>query len=181
MTVDWALLKVQYEVFGASFLQLAEEQNIPLSRIEYAAEVGNWVQSPDPALPDKLDQLTTVPAELKDNLIAEIEDRLSIQQLLKTSSLSPKYVALEATILQKSLELAQSITPASQSAAKQLQQLTEVMNSLKEKNHILNKQNDGGSEDNSVKVSVITHVQSAPSGSPIKTAEVVDVDHRTIN
>jgi hypothetical protein len=175
MTTDYEILRIQFEMFGQSLEQIAEEQGIPLSRLMYAAEAGGWAQSNLPALPDRIDEAQDADS-LQTQLLEDIEERLNFQHLVKTSSLSPRYVGLEAIILSKALEFTKSLCVDQPQAVEKLQKLAKILNDLKEKNATINRNTgkDAEAGGGGLRISVISKV--LPSGeSEVAAATVVDI------
>jgi len=177
MTTDYEILRIQFEMFGQSLEEIAEEQGIPLSRLTYAAEAGGWTQSNLPALPDRTSEITKA-SEIQENLLEDIEDRLKFQHVVKTSSLSPRYVGLEALILNKALEFVKYLAPDQPQGVEKLQKLSTILNSLKEKNATINNNSgkDQAQDGGGLRIAIVNKVVQTPEGN---TTTVVDVPLQT--
>lgn len=135
-TVDWGLIKLQYEVFGLSREEILEDGQVSATQLDYAIEEQGWRRMPTAcALQDyrdlgDLEQVGT-------DLIEEVQNRLRTLRTIKQAVLSPRYIALETAILGKALDTIQTIDPATPQAAGQIKVLTEVLSSLKEQNQMV--------------------------------------------
>lgn len=137
VTVDWELIKLQYEMFGSSLEEISADTAIPMARLEYAAAEGNWRQTTLPVVKTDVQKIASLPtAEARENLLEEINERIGLQNIVKTSALAPQYASAEARILRKAVELIQSIADEANGPAK-LKILTDVITMLKSQNPVL--------------------------------------------
>ena len=151
---DWKLLKLQYEVFGESVENLAESSEVSVGAIEYAVEEENWKQKPlaiairDWEYSDKLEDVNT-------GVLDEVKSRLGVLEALKRSALAPQYMAVEAAILNKALEIVRTLENES-NAAGQLKQIAEVIASLKGDDA---KAKADGSEKDGINIQILNYVE----------------------
>lgn len=99
--VDWDLVQFNYEALQRSIPDLAKEFNVPETVIKYAAKEQGWVRIP-------LEELQTKKAEY----------------------LSPRYFALETTLLSKAMMMAARLEIDKPAASNTLKTLVTVLKDL---------------------------------------------------
>lgn len=126
---DWKNIRLQYELLDQSVEDLAEENNIPVSRIKYAIEQEKWTRTP---IADAVNDWSTIKGLdlLSDEALGDIQNRIHILNLLKTQALNPRYIALEAALLSKATELINTIDSSQPTAPAQLKSLAEIFETL---------------------------------------------------
>jgi len=127
--LDWGLLKIQHEVFGSSFEQLAKEYNTTVHMIKYAAEEQGWKQLPIAQAARDWQDVGVVD-EVTDELMDEVQRRLTILDTVKRAAISPRYHIIEAAILGKVEQIVATMDSTLPTAAAQLKVLTEVVANL---------------------------------------------------
>lgn len=172
-SVDWATVRLQYEMFGASLGELAEQYCLSLSMLEYAREEGKWKRIKIAAAAQEdwhdIEKLT----EVGDGLIDEVQERLRIVQTVKEAALSPRYIMLETSILSKAREVLASIHPEAPNAGAQLKTITEVLSNMREQNEALRptlRENGSQGGGNSLKIQILGRVNE--DGTPQIGAQV---------
>lgn len=180
-TVDWATIRLQYEMFGAELPDLADEYDVSLTALEYAAEEQRWhrVQVAEAARQDwrDLDQLKDV----GEGLIDDVQKRIRILQTVKESALSPRYIMLETAILGKARDIITAIRPDAPLAGQQLKQVSEVLEKMRSQNEALRptpQDNGSGGGGGALRIQIIGRVN--PDGTPQIGAQV-EIAHRADN
>ena len=130
MNVDWDAVQIQYEVFHESIENIAAENQISRSLVEYAIEDKGWKRT---KLNGQMQQVKDVGdlEEVTDDVINSMGDRLSAINMLKAATMNPRYIALETAILAKAREIVSSITPGTPTAGDQLKKVSEVLDKLR--------------------------------------------------
>ena len=129
LNIDWNLVKVQYELFGAEVNDLAEAYQTSPRMIEYAVKEHKWERKPLAAAACNWDQLSDL-SLVDDTLIDEVTKHLQVLHTLKLSALHPSYIALETAIVTKALMVVQGIAAEDPQAAEKLKSITAVLESL---------------------------------------------------
>ncbi len=130
LNIDWGLVQLQYELFGATAEQLAEEYNTTTRMIEYAIDERNWKRAPLALACQDYSQLSKV-EDVSDKLLDEVQKRMLVMRSLKQSALGPRYIALETALLGKCLEMLKSLQADDPNNAAVLRVVSDVMKSLK--------------------------------------------------
>lgn len=99
--VDWDLVQFKYEALGYAEADLAKELNVPETIIRYAASERKWKRLP----------------------LEELQER-------KTEFLLPRYIALETTLLSKTLAAASRLELDKPTTASALKTLVCVLKDL---------------------------------------------------
>lgn len=111
--------KVQYELLNHPVEQIALDNNLPVTVINYAVEHKGWKRRPiGKAL---LDIETDEDAVL---------DKVTALSILKDATLLPGYIALETAIIQKAMEMVKDLPPELPSSGDVLQKIEKVFTSL---------------------------------------------------
>lgn len=152
-TTDWNLIKVQYELFGYSTEELAEEYNVPVRMVELAAEDHNWKRLP---VADKVHNWKDLKT-IDESTLDDISYRLKLLQTLKESALGPKYIILETAILNRAIEIMQNLNPQAESATDKLKMVSEILQNLQGK-RIREADAANGNGSGGVKVSILNYV-----------------------
>ena len=178
INVDWATVRLQFELYGVSLADLAEQYCISMPMLEYAAEEGGWkrIKVAKAAQQDwhDVEQLQ----EVGDGLIDDVKQRIRVLQTVKESALSPRYIMLETAILSKAREVIHNIHPDAPLAGQQLKQVSEVLEKLRSQNEALRPTpQDNGSQagGNSLKIQILGRVNQ--DGTPELGAQV-EIHHR---
>ena len=153
-TIDWNLLKIQYEVFGVSFDDLAHQYGTSIAALEYAAEERGWKRLPVAA---GMNQWQEQPENITDEILDGVRHRLKLLDTIKQSTFSPQYVALEAAILGKLESLVSALDTSLPTASTQLKGVAEVMGMLRERSSAQLVGEDG-KEGKGVTVKILTQV-----------------------
>ena len=171
--IDWALLKLQYEVLHEDVETLAVENGTTPRVINYAIRSENWQRVPltqaikDWSDIDSLDQLT-------DSVVEQVTTRLSALALLKQAAMNPRYIALETAIVGKAMEIIRNINSQHPLATTQLKNIAEVFEKLKGANGLLSKaaQDAGGDAEKMVVVLQQRFEHTGQSSQAITTTSV---------
>lgn len=99
--VDWDLVQFKYEALGQSIADLAKEHQVPEAVLTYAVKEQKWERIP-------LEELSSKKAEY----------------------LSPRYFALEATLLSKANQMAAMLDIEKPTSANSLKTLVQVLKDL---------------------------------------------------
>ncbi len=153
-TLDWGLIKLQWELFGATAKELSEQYGVNPNIVTYAAEENKWKRLPiAKAVQDWTD--TTDIKQIDDTLLEEIHTRLKVLHTIRESVLSPKYIAVEASILSKATELLQNLeTPD------QLKAISEVFKHLSDRSgHSISKAQEENQK-GGITLKILNHVGS---------------------
>lgn len=134
LNIDWGLLQLQYELFGATEEELAEEYDTTTRMIKYAAEERNWKRAPLALACQDYSQLDTV-ENISDTLLDEVQKRMVVMRSLKQSALGPRYIALETALLGKCQDMLKQLQPDDPNNATLLRTVAEVFKSLSERNY----------------------------------------------
>lgn len=171
--VDWGLIKIQYELFGETAEELADQFEVSLPMIKYAIKEERWQQLPIAnAIQDwkNLDDLQEMPADIVD----QVRDRMSILFTLKQSTLNPRYIAIETALLGKAQTIIQNLQPDHPNAASILRSISDVFVALREATGMVDKaqQEDSGG----VKVNILTRVEGGKPAidSPPVAVQITD-------
>ena len=169
--VDWATVRLQYELYGATLDVLSEQYDIPISVLEYAVDEEGWkqIKVAKAARQDwhDVDQLQ----EVGDGLIDDVKARLRIMQTVKESALSPRYIMLETAILSKARDIINNIHPEAPLAGQLLKQVSEVIEKMRAQNDALRPTPvDNGSGGGNVNIQILGRV--SPVGGPDEIHEI---------
>lgn len=175
--IDWSLVQLQYEIFGASFDDLANEYDTTPNMIKYAAEQRGWKIMPvAKACRDwtGIEELENV----SDEILDEVNKRMKIMRTIKSTALGPRYIALEAAILGKSLELMQNLTSEDPAASSKLKTVSEILKTLREQNGTI-ASSQQANDSNQTKVLIMNKVGGDPalSDGPQNTQVVISGGH----
>lgn len=152
-TIDWTVARMLYEVFGETFEAIAECYEATPRMISYAAEQQNWER-----LPNVVDS-PRVKGNEDEAVLDEIQDRLKMLQTVKSSALSPRYIALESAILTKAIEMVNSITQEDVAMAAKLKEAAAILRTLREQNGTSqNAQNGANNGNGSTRVVILNAV-----------------------
>lgn len=141
-TVDWDLLRVEYELFGKTFAEIAIETGIPKGHVSVVAEERGW--KIHPLAQELVIQDTDALVTEADSYEAMLEEKLKRLKLIQSELFSPYYAKLEAALLTKAIALATSIQSTSPTATKELKDIASVMQSLLSANGMLGKAAQNG-------------------------------------
>lgn len=158
INVDWGLLKLQYEFFGVTVEELAEEYDTTPRMIEYAIEEQNWKRSDLAIACQDYNGVTSVKASLLD----EINNRTKLMHSLKQSALNPRYIALETALLGKCLDLLKNTPTDDPASVIPLKTISEIFKSLKEQNYGVLKPEDKKSE--ALQINIMNKVGGGAKG-----------------
>ena len=152
MSTNWALVKSQYELLNHSVEDIARDNNISTTVVEYAIRNKGWQRL---NMSDALHKLEHSPDEM-DGLI----DSLA---LLKEASLLPQYIAVESAMLAKLEQMVNSAPLGLPAGADIIAKCEKVFSSLAGSQGMLsrvrNKQadEDGGG----VKIQIMNRFESS--------------------
>lgn len=99
--VDWDLVRFNYEALGRSISDLAKEFDVPETVVTYASRENKWKRIP----------------------LEELQQR-------KAEYLTPRYFALETTLLSKAMSMAVKLDPEKPAASSTLKTLVGVLKDL---------------------------------------------------
>jgi hypothetical protein len=139
--IDWSLVKLQYELFGQSVDQLAEEYGIAPNVLRYAADERGW-QRNELALTTR-----TLPStSSKLDLAESITENQKLLRAIKLATLSPKYIALEAALLGKCISFLSNLADDDPTNAAALKAVADILKSLTDTNQpkVADQNNGGG-------------------------------------
>jgi len=154
-TINWELLKFRYEVLGTSLEEISTSTGVSMTILKYTTQ--DWKMLPL-AEEDSLD-LTDIKS--LEDVLEKLGNKTSIQtrafSILKQKFLGPKYVELETVLLYKAIEMANAIDASEVLGARTLKTLSEILNSLLERNPLLTTdvQSEGGSESHKWEVTIV--------------------------
>ena len=157
-SIDWGLVKIQYELFGETAQSLAEEYDTTLRMIQYAIDDGGWEPKPIATAITEWQNLDNI-EDLPSDMLDQVKDRMSILFTLKQSALNPRYIAIETAILGKAQQVIQNIGPDHPNAAAALKAMAETFHMLREANGVGGSKND--EPDNSITVNIQQRVDRA--------------------
>jgi hypothetical protein len=127
---------MQYELFGRSPKELASLHDTQVSVIEYAIEQEGWKPNKafiqDIALPEGDMPLNT----FSEQVFSATKDKLKLLNAYRQDIFATQYMQLEAVILGKAIELAQSISATNPEAVKQIKILSETLQSMLKHNDL---------------------------------------------
>jgi len=151
--INWELLKFKYEILGISLSELAVSHKVSEPVLSYNAK--EWKKIPlEFAESLDLSEITSLEDILK-KLGNQTATQTKAFAVLKQKFLGPKYVELETVLLHKAIEMAAAINGSDPFGVKVLKTLSEVLNSLLERNPLLSTENETAINDSSRKWEVI--------------------------
>lgn len=127
--IDWGLARLQHEMFGRGFREIAEEHDVSVSVVKYTAEQEEWSQKP---IAKTLNQFfdTSDIADVDEGLLDDVAMRLKVLHTLKSSALNPRYIEVEATLLQKCLDFLTQVDTSQLAAAEKIKAIAETLKML---------------------------------------------------
>ena len=180
INIDWSLVQLQYEIFGATIEDLAAEYGMTSHILSYAVESRGWKRSETAALtrtlPPAERSAPGVQTQVVDKaaLTESITENQTLLRAIKQSTLSPRYIALEASLLSKCLNLVSNLSDDDPTNATALKLVSDILKSLTDSHHIKAPANDSGS--GAINVSIMSQVKT-PDGSatPVEVNEAITV------
>lgn len=172
--IDWNLLQYLYEVYGASKEDLAAENGTTVRMVNYVAEERGWKRS----------KLAETARDWKDHevldedILTEVKSKMNAMSLLNQHGLNPKLQSLEVHLINKAIDVTQSIDPDSPIAADAVQKMSVLLEKLKSTNPAIqaclnSNKNSANGESNTIKIQVIT-------GFTEKSHDVIEVSAPTL-
>lgn len=171
INIDWGLVKLQYELFGATEADLATEYDTTERMVKYVAEEQGWCRASLALTRQEYD-----PSDNKEILQQQIEENLQLLSTIRSNTLNPRYIALEASLLNKSLDLLKNMPTDDPSQTAVLKVVAEVLKSLKE-NSGGNFNNNKQSEQKGVKILIQNQVGTAAVE---REAVTVSIDNKQL-
>jgi len=142
--IDWPGIKNEYEVMHTSVKELSISHHVSTSMIELAVKEGSW------------EQLNTDDTDVQTD-----SDKLAVMQSRNDLSLVPKFIRLQAKMLEKCNILLDSVTEISD--ANNLKIVSEVIE--KHRPNILGVKKDGAS-DNQFNIRIMTQAGGSDTVQP---------------
>lgn len=139
------LMQVQYEVLHETIEKIADEHDVSREMVEYAITQHGWERK---NLNDS-EQANAIEAVNSDRQMA-----LEAVHTLRQGVLDPQYIKIEASLVNKAIEIINSIQAAEPTASRRLKEITDILSTLRP-TKAMQKQTDqaGG-----LKLMVMTHV-----------------------
>ncbi len=134
--MDWKNARMQYEIFGISTRELAEDYDVDQSLIDYAVSEEEW-QVQSLATEDAADSLQT-----QNDALAAI----------KTNAMSPLYMRLEAALISKCLQFVNNLDTEEPGNIARLKVISDI---LTQRQPVKNP-NDGNNGDGSMTLRILT-------------------------
>lgn len=125
MAIDLDLLRLQYEILNVSAASIARQAGFPVELINDEINRSNWT----PLWPDDDEPKLTYEEDedvfsvSTDRYIEKTRKRLMAYSLAKEVLLASRYLELEATLIKKACETAESLDSSSPAALKTLSAL----------------------------------------------------------
>lgn len=139
------LMQIQFEVLHENITEIAHTHNVSEEMVKYAIRQHNW------------EQKTLTASEQAEEIDAANSNRqvaLEAVHTLRQGVLDPQYIKIEAALVAKVIDVANSILPEEPTAAKRLKELTEILATLRPtKNMVKEQHNDG-----SINLMIMNHV-----------------------
>lgn len=172
--IDWNLLQHFYEVYGVSFYDLAVENGTTESMVRYVAEQRGWKRSKLAESARDWKDIEVLDGEVLD----DVQQKMNAMSLLNQYSLNPKLQSLEVHIINKAIDVTQSIDPESPNSADAVQKMSILLEKLKSTNPAIqatlqSKKNQQDGESNSLKIQIVT-------GFANKSHDVIEVSAPTL-
>ncbi len=121
MAIDIELLRLQYEILGATAGDLARSTNMPVDLIQREIEKHGWKPLwPDDDAPLALEEDEDLFTVTSNNYIDKTRKRLQAYALAKEVLLASRYLELESNIVKKACEAISLLDPALVSSIKTL-------------------------------------------------------------
>jgi hypothetical protein len=128
--VDWEALRLQYELFHEDPANLAKDNGIDISIVEYAIKEQEWTRAPLKGMLNEVKDIKDLDV-LTDDIMDAVRDRLGVLNTLKAVALNPRYVELEMAIVNKAKDIVNSLIPEAPSSSDQLKKVSEVLEKLR--------------------------------------------------
>lgn len=132
-TLDWGLIKLQWELFGATAKDISDLYGVNPNIVTYAAEENGWKRLPIAKAVQEWTDTEDI-KQIDDTLLDEVQTRLKVLHTIRESVLSPKYITVEAAILSKVTDVLQQMDTSDISAAGPLKMIADVFKILSDKN-----------------------------------------------
>jgi hypothetical protein len=121
MNTNWDLLKIKYEIYGASLPTLAQEFSLPEEIIAGFVKDKNL---------SRKTAISIMQSPSGKETISSIKSEIGIETLLKRKYLAPTYVELETLIIQKTKSILNSIIPEDPNAANKLAKIASIVKTM---------------------------------------------------
>lgn len=156
-SIDWNLLRYMYEVHGSTVEELAEENGTSEQMVKYVSEQQGWKQT---QLAKSATDWTDVSDHRDEDVIEEVQQRMSAVSLLRQIAVNPKLQAFETALLNKAIDATHFVDITMPNSADALCKLGDLLDKLKESNpalKALNKKSEAAvAGNNSIKVQIVT-------------------------
>ncbi len=150
MTTDWKLIKNDYEIMHSSVKELATSHHTSESLIEHAVKEENWERK-----------------NADDVQVDELSERLATMDIAHQMSLVPKFISLQAKMLDKCDTLLDSVETIEH--ASDLKIVSEVIE--KHRPSIMGVKKEGN-VDNVLKISIANKVGNCADGETVSVSAI---------
>jgi len=176
MNVDWDAVQIQYEIFHESVENIASENHLTPTMVEYAIAEKGWKRT---KLNGKMQQVKDIGdlEDVTDDVLSAVGERLSAINMLKAATMNPRYISLETSILAKAREIVTSIVSAAPNAGDQLKKVTEILEKLRSAG-IPQSVNSGASGDKD-DGRVIVQILNTVGGTAVDAEPVIEITDGT--
>jgi hypothetical protein len=139
------LMQVQYEVLHDSIDKIADEHDVSRKMVEYAVKQHGWERK-DLSASEQGDALE----------VANTDRQMALEAVhtLRQGVLDPQYIKIEASLVNKAIEIINSIQAAEPTASRRLKEITDILSTLRPTKAMQKQTEQAGG----LKLMVMTHV-----------------------